>query len=217
MTASRLAPGAADALLFDLGRVVLDIDFSKAIACWAGHAGCEPSDYRQPFRARRNLPASRDRQDQRCRLFRQPARHARHRHFRRAVPGRLERDLRRRNARHRAAARRAPPNACRSTPSPTPTGRMSSISRKPTPICLAISAKCICLRRSGFENRMRRPMIMSSRRSACPHRASCSSTISPRTSRARGREGFTAVQVTSSADVANALDALADLGVLPWH
>ena len=37
-----LPPGSADALLFDLGRVVLDIDFSKAIACWAGHAGCTP-------------------------------------------------------------------------------------------------------------------------------------------------------------------------------
>ena len=37
-----LSPGSADALLFDLGRVVLDIDFSKAIACWAGHAGCKP-------------------------------------------------------------------------------------------------------------------------------------------------------------------------------
>ena len=38
-----LSPGAADALLFDLGRVVLDIDFSKVVACWAGHAGCEPA------------------------------------------------------------------------------------------------------------------------------------------------------------------------------
>ncbi|MFK4507329.1 HAD family phosphatase [Bradyrhizobium daqingense] len=37
-----LSPGSADALLFDLGRVVIDIDFSKAIACWAGHAGCQP-------------------------------------------------------------------------------------------------------------------------------------------------------------------------------
>ena len=37
-----LTPGSADALLFDLGRVVLDIDFSKAIACWARYAGCEP-------------------------------------------------------------------------------------------------------------------------------------------------------------------------------
>lgn len=37
-----LSPGSADALLFDLGRVVLDIDFSKAIACWAGHAGLKP-------------------------------------------------------------------------------------------------------------------------------------------------------------------------------
>lgn len=37
-----LSPGSADALLFDLGRVVLDIDFSKAIACWAEHAGLKP-------------------------------------------------------------------------------------------------------------------------------------------------------------------------------
>jgi putative hydrolase of the HAD superfamily len=36
-----LSPGAADALLFDIGRVVVDIDFSKVVACWAGHAGCE--------------------------------------------------------------------------------------------------------------------------------------------------------------------------------
>lgn len=42
MSRPPLSPGSADALLFDLGRVVLDIDFSKAIACWAGHAGCEP-------------------------------------------------------------------------------------------------------------------------------------------------------------------------------
>jgi putative hydrolase of the HAD superfamily len=35
--------------LFDLGRVVLDIDFDKAIACWAGHAGCEPSDIAKRF------------------------------------------------------------------------------------------------------------------------------------------------------------------------
>jgi putative hydrolase of the HAD superfamily len=42
MTCSPLFPGAADALLFDLGRVVLDIDFGKAVACWAGHAGCGP-------------------------------------------------------------------------------------------------------------------------------------------------------------------------------
>jgi glucose-1-phosphatase len=38
-----LSPGAADALLFDLGRVVIDIDFNRTLACWAGHAGCEPA------------------------------------------------------------------------------------------------------------------------------------------------------------------------------
>ena len=44
-----LSPGAADALLFDLGRVVLDIDFSRTLACWAGYAGCEPSDIVERF------------------------------------------------------------------------------------------------------------------------------------------------------------------------
>jgi len=43
MTNPKLSPGSADALLFDLGRVVLDIDFNKTLACWAGHAGCEPA------------------------------------------------------------------------------------------------------------------------------------------------------------------------------
>ena len=43
MTKPLLAPGTADALLFDLGRVVLDIDFNRTLACWAGHAGCEPA------------------------------------------------------------------------------------------------------------------------------------------------------------------------------
>src|ERR1700754_3416404 len=43
MYSPHLTPTSADALLFDLGRVVLDIDFSRALDCWAGHAGCEPA------------------------------------------------------------------------------------------------------------------------------------------------------------------------------
>ena len=46
---SSLAPNSADALLFDLGRVVLDIDFGKALACWAGHAGRAPGDLAARF------------------------------------------------------------------------------------------------------------------------------------------------------------------------
>jgi glucose-1-phosphatase len=46
---SNLAPNSADALLFDLGRVVIDIDFGKALTCWAGHAGCAPSDLAARF------------------------------------------------------------------------------------------------------------------------------------------------------------------------
>lgn len=36
-----LTPGAADALLFDLGGVVIDIDFERVFAHWAACAGCE--------------------------------------------------------------------------------------------------------------------------------------------------------------------------------
>jgi len=46
---ARLSPGAADALLFDIGRVVINIDFGKALACWAGHAGCTASDLAARF------------------------------------------------------------------------------------------------------------------------------------------------------------------------
>jgi glucose-1-phosphatase len=52
MTPPPLSPGAADALLFDLGRVVLDIDFSKTLACWAGYAACEPANLTGRFSSR---------------------------------------------------------------------------------------------------------------------------------------------------------------------
>jgi glucose-1-phosphatase len=42
-TSNLLSPGSADALLFDLGRVVLDIDFNKTLSCWAALARCEPA------------------------------------------------------------------------------------------------------------------------------------------------------------------------------
>ena len=44
-----LFPGAADALLFDLGRVVIDIDFGRTLRCWADHAGCEPAQLVERF------------------------------------------------------------------------------------------------------------------------------------------------------------------------
>ena len=47
-----LSPGSADALLFDLGRVVLDIDFGRVTACWAGHAACAPAALAARFSAR---------------------------------------------------------------------------------------------------------------------------------------------------------------------
>jgi FMN phosphatase YigB (HAD superfamily) len=44
-----LSPGSADALLFDLGRVVLDLDFNRTLGLWARHAGCEPARLRERF------------------------------------------------------------------------------------------------------------------------------------------------------------------------
>jgi putative hydrolase of the HAD superfamily len=44
MMTTSLIPNSADALLFDLGRVVIDIDFDRAVALWAAHAGCSPAD-----------------------------------------------------------------------------------------------------------------------------------------------------------------------------
>lgn len=49
MHQSPLSPGDADALLFDLGRVVLDIDFSRTLRVWAEHAACEPAQLAQRF------------------------------------------------------------------------------------------------------------------------------------------------------------------------
>jgi len=52
MTRPPLSPGSADALLFDLGRVVFDIDFNQTLACWAGHAACEPAQLAGRFSSR---------------------------------------------------------------------------------------------------------------------------------------------------------------------
>jgi len=52
MTRPLLSPDAADALLFDLGRVWLDIDFNKTLACWAAHAGREPAQFVGRFSSR---------------------------------------------------------------------------------------------------------------------------------------------------------------------
>jgi putative hydrolase of the HAD superfamily len=49
MTSPAISPGSADALLFDLGRVVLDTDFARVMRVWAGHAGCEPADLATRF------------------------------------------------------------------------------------------------------------------------------------------------------------------------
>lgn len=49
MASPLLSPTSADVLLFDLGRVVLNIDFNRALACWAGHAGCAPADIAARF------------------------------------------------------------------------------------------------------------------------------------------------------------------------
>jgi glucose-1-phosphatase len=49
MTPPSLTPGSADVLLFDLGRVVLDVDFARVMQVWASHAGCESADLAARF------------------------------------------------------------------------------------------------------------------------------------------------------------------------
>jgi FMN phosphatase YigB (HAD superfamily) len=49
MNQPQLSPGDADALLFDLGRVVLDLDFNRTLGVWASHAGCEPAQLANRF------------------------------------------------------------------------------------------------------------------------------------------------------------------------
>lgn len=44
------APGAVRALLFDLGGVVLDVDFDRALAAWAPHSRLPPERLRVRFR-----------------------------------------------------------------------------------------------------------------------------------------------------------------------
>jgi putative hydrolase of the HAD superfamily len=49
MTPAPISPGSADVLLFDIGRVVLDIDFGRVMRIWADHAGCQPADLTARF------------------------------------------------------------------------------------------------------------------------------------------------------------------------
>jgi glucose-1-phosphatase len=44
-----LSPGDADALLFDLGRVVLDIDFNRTLRHWAQQSNRDPAQLAQRF------------------------------------------------------------------------------------------------------------------------------------------------------------------------
>ena len=44
-----LTPSSVDVLLFDLGRVVLDINFDSVMATWADHAGCTPAELASRF------------------------------------------------------------------------------------------------------------------------------------------------------------------------
>lgn len=44
LTASAINAASIDALLFDLGRVVLDIDFTRVLQVWSDHSGRTPDD-----------------------------------------------------------------------------------------------------------------------------------------------------------------------------
>jgi hypothetical protein len=186
MNPPRLSPGSADALLFDLGRVVLDIDFQKAIACWAGHAGCGTGDILKRFV---RADAYRDHEigklsdaayfDSLRETLGIDISDAQFLEGWNAIFAGEMPDIAPLLAR---AAKRLPLYAFSNT-----NNAYVDIFRSFMPTCSAISAKCSCLPRSGCGSRTRRPMITWCRRSACRRSVSCSSTISPRTSKARVR------------------------------
>jgi FMN phosphatase YigB (HAD superfamily) len=46
---NNLSPGSVDALLFDIGRVVIDVDFTRVVDRWAEHARCPPQNLTTRF------------------------------------------------------------------------------------------------------------------------------------------------------------------------
>ena len=98
------APSSADALLFDLGRVVLDINFDKVMAIWAGMPAARPPTSPAALSSTIISSITRPARSTMRRSFESLRQSLGIGHHRRAVPGRLERDLHRRDARDRAAA-----------------------------------------------------------------------------------------------------------------
>jgi glucose-1-phosphatase len=49
MTPPLLSPGSVDVLLFDIGRVVIDVSFEKVLANWARHSGRAPAELVERF------------------------------------------------------------------------------------------------------------------------------------------------------------------------
>ena len=95
-----LTPGSADALLFDLGRVVLDIDFNRALALLGRSCRLRARAISSArFVARRHLSSvTRRGEIDDAEFFAGLRASLGIDVIRRAVPRRLERDLRRRNA-----------------------------------------------------------------------------------------------------------------------
>jgi hypothetical protein len=187
MTRPLLSPGSADALLFDLGRVVLDIDFGKVMSSWAGHAACEPAQLAARFSSRDEIYRRHETGEVGDAEFFAYLRAALgigisdaeflegwNAIFAGEMPGIAPMLAR--------AAKRLPLYAFSNTNAP----HVAHFS-KPMPTCSVTSAKYSSRRQSGFGNRKRRPMITWCGRSACRLRVSCSLTISPRISRARKR------------------------------
>ena len=105
---SPLAPNSADALLFDLGRVVLDIDFPKALAAGPVTPAASPPTSPRGLSADETYQHHETGKIADADSFESLRELARHRHLGRPVPGGVECDLRRRNARASRRCWRAP-------------------------------------------------------------------------------------------------------------
>ena len=130
MTPPLLSPGSADVLLFDLGRVVLDIDFNKALTVLGRPCRLRAGRYRR--RALSSTTISGITRSARSTMPRSSQACATRSASAFPTPSSWKAGTRSSPAKCPASRRcwRAPRSACRSMPSPTPTRRMSSISRQ---------------------------------------------------------------------------------------
>ena len=147
--ATLMLSSSADALLFDLGRVVIDIDFDRAFSRWAGHARCDQKLISERFRHDDTAYKRHERGEIDAEEFFDNLEHPSrlifrtHSYLKGGTPSLSERCPASLNC---WPKRR---EASRCTPLPIPTANTSSTGRSSFPAFSAISKRSTCRRRLG--------------------------------------------------------------------